>query len=462
MAIASLIYALVTALVYYDFSRKPKKQSLKDRCRSIFDPFNIFKIMILYLVLFLIGGYSRMKERSISFAISFVISTFLVFAFMTLFADRLRDNYEARTVSSLWLLPNLLYYNYYFQNVSILKPLFVYTISNDRLFASILCIWLVISGVLFLMNIISHIRFRNRLDESLYAMKDEHVLELWNRKQDTYEIKERNRIPIFYSPSLSTALTVGVIRRNIILVLPEKEYSDEQLDLIFDHELVHICRNDGVSKMYLSLCKAFNFFNPFVYKGIRMCSQDIELSCDENVLLEADNKKRREYGQLILSAAGEEKGFSSCLSADAQSLRYRLENIIKPRKKKTGTILLTIMALLVLLLPNLFTVAYQRQKASDVFFDGDIDYKELSVRKNETFGSYTELEDQDRKMIVDTLLDLDVYEIYVSDVFDGDYISVHYLKDDVFCLLAFRDHFIVFKNGTRTKTYYVKEGIDIQ
>ncbi|MBQ6334655.1 MAG: hypothetical protein IJI46_06270 [Erysipelotrichaceae bacterium] len=72
------------------------------------------------------------------------------------------------------------------------------------------------------------------------------------------------------------------------------------------------------------------------------------------------------------------------------------------------------------------------------------------------------MEDQDRKTIVDTLLDLDVYEIYVSDVFDGDYISVHYLKDDVFCSLTFHDHFIVFKNGTRTKTYYVKEGIDIQ
>ena len=455
MAFGLIIYAFIIVTVYFDISRILNRYSLKDRCQSIFNPFSVFRIMILYLVLFLMGGGSRMKERTISFAISFAATTFLVFAFMTLFAGRLRDRYEARTVSSLWLLPNLLYYNYYWQNSSpIFRPLFVYTVSNDRLFRSILIIWSTVSGLIFLGSIISHIRFRKKLDESLYVLRDEHILELWNRKQDTYEIKESRRIPIYSSPSLSSAVTVGVFNKDTILVIPEKEYSDDQLELIFDHELVHICRKDGITKLYLSLCKAFSFFDPLVYKGIRMCSQDIELSCDENVLLEADEQRRKAYGKLILSGAGEEKGFTSCLSADSESMRYRLESIIKPHQKKRGTLLLTFLTLLVLLLPDLFGVAYHKQKAEDVFFAGEIDHDQMNIGKNEPFASFTEYENPDKKKIVEYLSDLDIYEIYVSDIFDGESVTLNYLKNEVLCSLTFNDHFIVFRDGKNTKTYY--------
>ena len=86
MAFGLIIYAFIIMAVYFDISRILNRYSLKDRCQSIFNPFSVFRIMILYLVLFLMGGSSRMKERTISFAISFVATTFLVFAFMTLFA----------------------------------------------------------------------------------------------------------------------------------------------------------------------------------------------------------------------------------------------------------------------------------------------------------------------------------------------------------------------------------------
>ena len=42
-------------------------------------------------------------------------------------------------------------------------------------------------------------------------------------------------------------MTVGAFYRNTILVLPEKEYTDDELDMIFSHELVHIIREDGMT-----------------------------------------------------------------------------------------------------------------------------------------------------------------------------------------------------------------------
>ena len=456
-----LIVIIAVFAVYFDFSRITKKSSPKERCRSIFNPNGIIRMLILYLVLLLLQGYRNLAPRMISFMISFVFTTFVVFGSTLLFLDRLRDRYDSKTVYSLWLLPNVLYFVYYWVSATpAFRPLFVFTIDHDNLIIIVLLIWLFISGVLFLKSIISHIRFRRKLEENLYALNDEHILELWNRRQDAYEIKERKRIPLFTSPSLSSPVTVGV--RNIILVLPEKKYSDEDLELIFNHELVHIIREDGVTKFYLSLCRAFNFFNPFIYIGTKKCSQDIELACDEIVLLDTDEEKRIKYGDLILSSIQETQGFTSCLSADAQSLKYRLTNVIHPKEKKNGKILLSVCTLLVLLIPSLlFGTAYNRQRAGDLFFNGNIDYENMTIRK-ERLNEYDIYQNPDKERMIDYLNDLEAYEIYASEIFDGNYIDIVFTKNDISYMFSFNQHYIVFRRGNETKVYYVRNSIDME
>ena len=45
------------------------------------------------------------------------------------------------------------------------------------------------------------------------------------------------------------------------------------------------------------------------------------------------------YYGLLLETAGNERGFTSCLAASTSALRYRLENIITPRSRKSGAFL---------------------------------------------------------------------------------------------------------------------------
>ena len=42
------------------------------------------------------------------------------------------------------------------------------------------------------------------------------------------------------------------------------------------------------------------------------------------------------YSELILSTAGDERGFTTCLSASAKSLRYRLSRVMRPQKRLPG------------------------------------------------------------------------------------------------------------------------------
>ncbi len=452
----------IVLVVYFASSRIEKKCTMKERCQTFFSPAGILKILVLYFVLLLMGERETILLKSVSFLFSFAVTSFIVFSLLSVSAESLRKRYEAKTVYALWLLPNLLYFNFYWaSSLPIFRPFFVLCIDHDTVFRFILIAWFVIACSILAWNIVSHFRFRKKLDESLYEVKDEHILDLWNHMQDEYEISERKRIPIYTSPSLSSAMTVGAFFRNTILVLPEKEYTDEQLEMIFSHELVHILREDGMTKLYMAICRAFNFYDPFVYPGTRKCCEDIELACDEIVLIDADEERRKDYGKLILSSAGEGKGFTSNLSADGESMKYRLMNILKPEEKRKGAFFLSVCALIVLLIPDLFGVAYHRQNAKELFFEGKVDYGNVTVRQQGFEIPGTLYKDADREALISYLSGIDVYEIYASQIFDGDSVHISYQTDDILRSIEFNSRFISFHDQGKVRTYYVKEGIDL-
>ncbi|MFR3289972.1 MAG: hypothetical protein ACLTSG_06665 [Lachnospiraceae bacterium] len=67
-------------------------------------------------------------------------------------------------------------------------------------------------------------------------------------------------------------------------------------------------------------------------------AEDLELSCDEAVLFGAPKDERRRYADLLLSTAGDARGFTTCLSATGRSLRYRLKNVMQPPMKAGGAL----------------------------------------------------------------------------------------------------------------------------
>ena len=88
-------------------------------------------------------------------------------------------------------------------------------------------------------------------------------------------------------------------------------------------------------------CTAMCWFNPLMWVAMRKSADDFELSCDESVLLAQPQPVRRQYAELLLKTAGDERGFTTCLSARAASLRYRLTRVLHPKKTSEGTLMLT-------------------------------------------------------------------------------------------------------------------------
>ena len=73
-----------------------------------------------------------------------------------------------------------------------------------------------------------------------------------------------------------------------------------------------------------------------VWLGLQKASEDMELCCDELTTKGMQEARRRDYANLLLSGAGTAMGFTTCLSASASGLRYRMARILHPKKRRAG------------------------------------------------------------------------------------------------------------------------------
>ena len=187
-------------------------------------------------------------------------------------------------------------------------------------------------------KIFSHLRFRRWLLRGAAEVSDPAVLAVWQAELE-WAGEKKPKFRLVTSPQASTPITIGLFPKSVRVVLPQRHYTPDELKLIFRHELVHIGREDAWNKFFVAFCIAMCWFNPLMWMAMGRSSEDLELSCDETVLSGLEEGERRRYADLILRTAGDGRGFTTCLSASASALRYRLKSIVTPGKKASGALL---------------------------------------------------------------------------------------------------------------------------
>ena len=313
----------------------------------------------------LLDGWGRAAEE-------FLISGFGILLSMTVYyiclipaLPFLRNHFRARTCALLWLLPNFLYLYIIGKVMTRSHPLLVLPVPLTAVKAAGL-IWLTGFAAVLAWKIGSHLWFRHQIVDSGHEITDETILELWKEEQLAAGMSELLPMKPVISPMVRTPLSIGLMHSTTLLVLPEKSYTTEELKLIFRHEIIHIQRKDASSKLFMAFCGALCWFNPFLWKSMRACSADMELSCDETVLLDEPEETRQQYARLILHTAGNARGFTTCLSASAESLRYRLRKITAPVSLRKGGLTLALITLLLFMSVGHVALSYEQFPASDI------------------------------------------------------------------------------------------------
>lgn len=315
-------------------------------------------------IYFGLGLYACIKmEIPLNYISIAIIDVFLFitiyFTLLFLLLPLLRKYYTARTCATLWLIPVFLLYQPYLS----LPPKIILYFPGELL-KLLICIWLTGFGIIFVGQIVSHIRFVWNLKQHSLAVADEVLLNKWESMKEERNISYP--IGLKYCSVITTPLTVGMWQEKMITYLPEKKFSAEEAELIFSHELWHIQRKDTHTKFFLRFCNALGWIHPFVWFAIKKAEDDLELSCDEAVLRGADSERRKKYAQLLLSIAGDSRGFSTCLSASAKTLRYRLKATMPGNSKRLGLFLLFLVTFLSFLSVGNLALATDRGTITEI------------------------------------------------------------------------------------------------
>ena len=408
-------------------------------------------------------GFSGAAKMTLSACFTIFLHISLYYLVLLLVLPFLRKVISARACAMLWLVPNYLYVIHQ-SYMELPSPLIVIT-AKGNLTWILFAIWLAGFAAVLVWKIIEHLVFRHHVLRDARPITDPDVLSVWNTIIEDSRFK-RPKFKLVTSPNVTTPLTIGLSRRATRVVLPEKKYSKEGLELILRHEIVHIGREDAWNKFFMVFCTAMCWFNPLMWIAMRKSADDMELSCDETVLLGADDATRKQYAILLLDTAGDERGFTTCLSATANAMRYRLQNITKPVKRRSGALIVGAVFFILCMTSGYVALAYEGNSGAQLIYQCD-DYNSYVIRsvslKDDEFATNYEIADEEA--FHSYLAGLTLYELTGNYSFNDSERCFTYLMDTQGGTMAV----LLYDNAVKTvwlhrdaqaEYYYVPEGID--
>ncbi len=298
--------------------------------------------MGVYLLLILVLGLCNFWSMTAIF-LGAVFTINIYFILLLLLLPLLRRFFSSHACAVLWLLPTFLFYL-----PSVPDKLAWGTLLTVELPADFprLClyVYLPVAAAIFGWKLLANHLFYKRTMASAREVTEGRELELF--KAELERVSYLKPVKLCYCESLSSPLSMGFYDQTRVTLLPRRDYTEQELNFIFRHEVCHLQRCDIHTKVCLAFCLAFCWFDPLVWLAVRRAAEDLELACDELVLEGLGREERQAYARLLLSCSGKAPGFTSCLSAAGRTMRYRLKNVVEPRKRRPGTLLLAVVMFL--------------------------------------------------------------------------------------------------------------------
>lgn len=239
-----------------------------------------------------------------------------------------------------------------------IQPNLWQTFLNLPWFEILIVIWLL--GFVFSIAryAYSYFLFRKMLKRWGTPVEDEGTLAQLQKIQEEMGIK--NKVRLLHYPMSQSPMLIGF--RDILIVLPESDYTEEELQLVFRHELTHYKHYDVLINLLAILVKSLHWFNPIVRLACRETQEVGEMYCDYDVLNDQDMHYRTFYGETILTMIDRSKktpiALTTCFYSEKFNLKRRIVSIMDSRlpKKLLSTIFVVAVSVLLLLTSSVFAI----------------------------------------------------------------------------------------------------------
>lgn len=108
---------------------------------------------------------------------------------------------------------------------------------------------------------------------------------------------------------------------------------DQEKQYIIAHECCHLKRKDFILKLTVFIIVIVHWFNPMVWAAWMIFCQDMEVSCDEEVLAGAGEHIKKQYAKSLLKYAAMQNGYLVLsVTFGEPSVKTRIKNVLRFRK----------------------------------------------------------------------------------------------------------------------------------
>lgn len=200
---------------------------------------------------------------------------------------------------------------------------------SPSLTETITTLWLAGIAFLLLRMLVAGIRLR-RLSQSA-VIPSKRIRELF---QTAATGTKTGSISLHLSDEVTSPFSHGLARPAVFLPLSAEDWSDEELDMIFRHELAHVKRRDGIAVLLSRLFLAVNWINPLAWVANHFAIRFREEACDESVL--AAGHSPTAYAEMLFRQASKknDRFLQTCATAMAETgtIEQRIQMILKPSR----------------------------------------------------------------------------------------------------------------------------------
>ncbi|MCL1990555.1 MAG: PepSY domain-containing protein [Defluviitaleaceae bacterium] len=280
--------------------------------------------------------------------------------------------------------------------------------------------WATVAIGIALYHLFQYVRFGRAIKRWGEPEEDEISLELFERVKQEMKL-ENCKIQLVVCGFISTSMLTGFFKPTILL--PERNYDDMELELIFRHELIHYRRKDLWIKLFSVVAVAIHWFNPLVYLMNIALQTEGEASCDQEVLEMSKLKNRHFYAEVIIGMIGEKRlgmtTFSTNFYGGKKGIKRRLEEIMvgTTPHQPISYVFLALTVILTVMSGSVFAVSSltdMDQNTTEESRENHHDFFEIAIN-TVGGGSVTEYEQlSDERLLIHVAYNDEVYLVEVD------------------------------------------------
>lgn len=201
-------------------------------------------------------------------------------------------------------------------------------------------VWILGVFITLLINIISYLKMLIKIKK--YSV----LISLPEIKRYT-----KRKLSVRVCQNISSPFIIGIF--NPILVLPDIEFTNIQLDNILRHEITHLKRNDIIYKWFSVFVRCIHWFNPFAYYISKQINIECEISCDLSVVEHMNKAEKIDYVNTIIdivSINNKSRNLPVLKMIESKKMLERRFIMIKNNKKtsKIMSIISVLMSIIIL------------------------------------------------------------------------------------------------------------------